>query len=305
MAVTNARIEGLCVHETLASLSASDLCLLHEGVFQLLCLAWLVQELDLHPGWKTEVSGECVTSPVRECSGRRVSFRDEHGGDLEEVRIFEMSFSEQIVRVSPQVPVTLSDFLVEELDHVDGRSKIFQSIQGAWVALALSETGSEVVLKSLELACEADLHALLQELEDHVLELACSASGSAVLQFCVEQLSPSDAKFVVTALGGHAVSVAEDPFGREVVCTLFEHLPPCFVTQLVDELPSRILGMCAEPQTLAGLRRAGEREMLEEQVKLDVVHVPVLRKSLHTDAGRCSLLRRVWLRVGLLCARGG
>jgi len=222
------------------------------------------------------------------------------------VRIFEMSVSEQILRVSPQVPEMLSDFLLEELDHADCRSETLQSIRGAWAALAVSENGSEVVLKSLDVACEVELRALTGELEEHVLELARSAPGSAVLQYCIEQLSPSDAKFIIAALRGQSVSVAEDPFGREVVRTLLEHMPACFLTELVAELPSRTLELCTEPHTLAVLRRAWEPEakQFDDGDQLDVMHVvPGVGKSQKIDAGRGSLLQRVWFTVGLLCTR--
>jgi len=301
MVVGRACQQSVRVDDTLALLTASDLRLLREGVSQLLCLAWLVQEYHLHIERQTEVPSQRV------CSTHRVTFRDEHGGDLEEVRFFVVSTAEQILKVSPQVPERLSDSLVKRLDHADCRSETFQSIRGAWVALALSENGSEVVLKSLDLACEVELRALTGELEEHVLELARSAPGSAVLQYCIEQLSPSDAKFIVAGLGGQSVSVAEDPFGREVVRTLLEHMPPSFLTELVGELPSGTLEMCTEPHTLAVLRRAWELEakQLDDRDQLAVMHVvPGVGKSLKTWDGRGSLLQRALFTVGLLCTRG-
>lgn len=292
------------VGDAFARLAPSDLRLFHEGACQLFFSAWLAQGYALHfglarPGTRAKSRAK---SPEH-----RVTFRDEHSGELEEIRFFEIPIAEQIVKVSPRVPEKLSDFLLEEFDFTDGRADTYNSIRGSLVALALSQNGLEVVLRALSLACDGELRALTGELEEHVLELACSSSGSEVLQFCIENLSSADAAFIVVALVGKTVSVAENPFGREVLRTLLERMPPVLLTPIVDELPSHTLEMCTEAFTRAGLQAAREGNSVPGSAadgeESDATELIVELYEVGTPSKHGSLFYRAWVSVALMCTR--
>uniref|UniRef100_A0A7S1B1B7 PUM-HD domain-containing protein n=1 Tax=Noctiluca scintillans TaxID=2966 RepID=A0A7S1B1B7_NOCSC len=184
-------------------------------------------------------------------SSRRVSFSDQHGGQLVEIRLFELSVAEQIVKASPQVPEKLSEFLLEEFDIAERWSQTFDCIRGALVALAMSENGSEVVLKSLVSASDVELRSMTSELEEHVLDLAYCASGCEILHFYIEVLAPSKAEFIVSALCGHAGLVAENPFGVELLCSMLQFMPPSLLPTIADEVPTHILEMCTNNNTFS------------------------------------------------------
>lgn len=135
----------------------------------------------------------------------------------------------------------LMDGDVEERNYAMGQ------ITGLLWQLCVSQHGSRVVQKALELANSEEQFAMAAQLKGHVREASKSPHANYVLQKCIELLPPERVQFVVEELSGRAVVTARHRFGCRILQRLIEHCPSWQTSDVIAEVMTDAQRLCRHP----------------------------------------------------------
>jgi len=127
------------------------------------------------------------------------------------------------------------------------RNYAMGQITGLLWQLCVTQHGSRVVQKALELAGSEEQFALAAQLKGRVREASKSPHANYVLQKCVELLPPERVQFVVEELSGRAVVTARHRFGCRILQRLIEHCPNWQTANLVAEVMTDADRLCRHP----------------------------------------------------------
>lgn len=129
----------------------------------------------------------------------------------------------------------------------DERSYAMGQIMGLFWQLCVSQHGSRVAQKALELADAEEQVALLGQLKGHVRDAAKSPHANHVLQRCIELMPPERVQCVVEELMGRGVVTSRHRFGCRILQRLLEHCPNWQTSDLIAEIMTDAHRLCRHP----------------------------------------------------------